>query len=84
MYRSSSTLFYTISDVLFNPSSIHRYSTRVNTYRWLSAIRATCTTKSFSKGPWKIITKLLLALLTKDFIHYGMTRDNAYLNNPQS
>lgn len=76
-------LLYTISDVLFNPSSIHRYSTKVNTYRWLSAIRATCTTKSFSKGPWKIMTKSLLALLTKDCIQYSMTRDNGYLNNPQ-
>lgn len=75
--------YYTISDTLFNPSLIHRYSTEVNTYRWLSAIRATCTTKSFSKGPCKIMTKSLLALLPKDFIKYSMTKDNGYSNNPQ-
>lgn len=56
---------------------------KINTYRWLSAIRATCTTTSFSKGPWKIMTESLLALLTKDFIQYSTTRDTGYLNNPQ-
>lgn len=34
-----------------NTSLMHTFIIKVNTYRWLSAIRATCTTKSFSKGP---------------------------------
>lgn len=37
--------------LLVNISLIYTFLIKVNTYRWLSAIRATCTTKSFSKGP---------------------------------